>query len=66
MKIFTIVLDDNGRFQGAGNMPAAQARTLIDALLAQEASEQGKRDEREHIRQGPKAKRKQQEADRPA
>ena len=66
MKIFTIVLDDNGRFQRAGNMPAAQARTLIDALLAQEASEQGKQDEREHIHQGPRAKRKQLEADRPA
>jgi len=66
MKIFTLAIDQNKEVTFSGDLGLQEVKNIVGAIIIKQAFEAGIQMERQRIRQGFRAKRKQREADRPA
>lgn len=61
MRIFTLAINDNNQIHSIGDLPLQEARNIIEAILYQQAFDQGRQAEKQRIRQGYKVKRRKQD-----
>lgn len=58
MKIFTLAIDERNSINFTGDLAPQEAKQIIEAVMYQQAFEQGRQAEKQRIRQGYKAKRR--------
>ena len=60
MKVFTLVIDTNGEVKLTGDLELAQAKQLIEAILLQQAFQQGMIKGKEEIKEVKDASKDQE------
>lgn len=58
MRIFTLAIDERNSINITGDLTPQEAKQIIEAVIYQQALEQGRQAQKQRIRQGYKAKRR--------